>query len=81
MAAQSLMPYLSQKASLDEAHANYRAGYFRELAPALRNASRIRMLLGAPTWLRAGMMKLAGNEMIGRILVRETRARATKKAA
>jgi flavin-dependent dehydrogenase len=81
MAAESLMPHLAQKASLAEALASYRAGYFRELAPALRNASRIRKLLAAPAWLRASMMKLAGNEMIGRILVRETRARASKSAA
>lgn len=75
MAAQALMPFLKQSSSLAQAHAAYRTAYFRQLAPALRNASRIRKLLAAPAWLRAGVMKLAGNEIIGRMLVRETRAR------
>ncbi len=75
MAAQALVPFLQQRASLAQAHAAYRTAYFRQLAPALRNASRIRKLLAAPAWLRAGIIRLAGNEMIGRMIVRETRAR------
>jgi len=76
MAAQSLMPFLDQHASLAQVHAAYRTAYFRQLAPALRNASHIRRLLSAPAWLRAGIMTLAGNRLIGKMLVRETRARS-----
>ena len=80
MAAQALIPFVQRSASLSgvelaQAHAAYHTAYFRQLAPALRNASRIRKLLAAPAWLRAGVMRLAGTEMIGRMLVRETRAR------
>jgi menaquinone-9 beta-reductase len=75
MAAQAVMPFLQQTASLTEAHAEYHTAYFRQLAPALRNAARIRKLLSAPAWLRAGVMTLVGNRMIGKMLVRETRAR------
>ena len=76
MAAQAVMPFLQQTASLTQAHAAYRMAYFRQLAPALRNAARIRKLLSAPAWLRAGVMTLVGNRMIGKMLVRETRARS-----
>jgi flavin-dependent dehydrogenase len=76
MAAQAVMPFLQQTASLTQAHAAYRTAYFRQLAPALRNAARIRKLLSAPAWLRAGVMALVGNRMIGKMLVRETRARS-----
>jgi flavin-dependent dehydrogenase len=75
MAAQALMPFLHQNASITQAHQAYRTAYFRQLAPALRNASRIRKLLSAPAWLRAGIITLAGNRMVGKMLVRETRAR------
>jgi menaquinone-9 beta-reductase len=76
MAAQAVMPFLQQTASLTQAHAAYRTAYFRQLAPALRNAARIRKLLSAPAWLRAGVMTLVGNRRIGKMLVRETRARS-----
>jgi len=76
MAAHAVMPFLQQTASLTQAHAAYRTAYFRQLAPALRNAARIRKLLSAPAWLRAGVMTLVGNRMIGKMLVRETRARS-----
>jgi flavin-dependent dehydrogenase len=76
MAAQAVMPFLQQTASFTQAHAAYRTAYFRQLAPALRNAARIRKLLSAPAWLRAGVMALVGNRMIGKMLVRETRARS-----
>ncbi len=80
MAAQALIPFVQQsasfaQASLAQAHVAYHTAYFRQLAPALRNASRIRKLLAAPAWLRASVMRLAGNQMIGRMIVRETRAR------
>jgi flavin-dependent dehydrogenase len=76
MAAQALIPFVQQSGSLAQAQVAYHREYFRQLAPALRNASRIRKLLSAPAWLRASVMRLAGNQMIGRMLVRETRARS-----
>ncbi len=60
MAAQAVMPFLQQTASLTQAHAAYRTAYFRQLAPALRNAARIRKLLSAPAWLRAGSHDAGG---------------------
>jgi menaquinone-9 beta-reductase len=81
MAARALDPFFRQQASLADAQHAYRTVYFRQLAPALRNASRIRKLLAAPQWLRAGVMMLAGHAMIGRMIVRETRVREKKSAA
>jgi flavin-dependent dehydrogenase len=81
LAAQALMPVLHQNASLIQAHQAYRTAYFRQLAPALRNASRIRKLLSAPAWLRAGVITLAGNQLIGRMIVRQTRARTLTSRA
>ena len=85
MAAQALIPFVQRSASfapashapasLAQAHVAYHSAYFRQLAPALRNASRIRKLLSAPAWLRASVMRMAGTQMIGRMLVRETRVR------
>ena len=66
------IPFVQQSrlspASLAQAHVAYHTAYFRQLAPALRNASRIRKLLSAPAWLRASVMRLAGNQMIGRMI-------------
>lgn len=75
LAAQSLQPYLQGKCILSDACAEYRAAYFKYLAPALRNAARLRKVLAAPAWLRAGLLGLAGRRTFGALLVRGTRAR------
>lgn len=78
LAAESLLPFFSDKTSLREVQQRYGAGYRKQLAPALRNAARLRRLLSAPTWLRSGVMGIAGSRAIGQLLVRSTRAKAQK---
>ena len=75
LAAQSLVPFLSGRSSLAEVHRQYRAAYAQKLAPALRNAGRLRRLLSAPPWLRSSLMGIAGSRVVGELLVRSTRAR------
>jgi len=56
----------------------YGVRYRKQLAPALRNAARLRRLLSAPAWLRSGVMGIAGSRAIGQLLVRSTRAKPQK---
>jgi flavin-dependent dehydrogenase len=74
LAAESLLPFLSGLSSLSDAHERYRSSYQRRLAPALRNAARLRRLLSAPVWLRSPLMAVAGTRLAGTLLVRSTRA-------
>jgi menaquinone-9 beta-reductase len=75
LAAQSLAPFFSGGSSLAEVHQHYRAAYTQRLAPALRNAGRLRRLLSAPAWVRSGVMGIAGSRAVGELLMRSTRAR------
>jgi menaquinone-9 beta-reductase len=75
LAAQSLAPFFSGGSSLAEVHQRYRAAYTQRLAPALRNAGRLRRLLSAPAWVRSGVMGIAGSRAVGEMLMRSTRAR------
>lgn len=75
LAGESLLPFFAGRSSLAEAHQSYGAAYRKRLAPALRNAARLRRLISAPAWLRSGAMALAGTRILGGLLVRSTRAR------
>jgi flavin-dependent dehydrogenase len=76
LAARCLTGFLQARCSWDESHRQYRAAYLKRLAPAFRNAARLRMLLAAPSWLRAGLVHLAGTRPISSLIVRRTRAKA-----
>lgn len=75
LAGESLLPFFAGRASLAEAHQRYGSTYQKRLAPAFRNAARLRRLISAPAWLRSGAMALAGTRLFGSLLVRSTRAR------
>lgn len=75
LAAQSLTPFFAGRSSLLEVHRQYRAAYTQRLAPALRNAARLRRLLSAPAWVRSSVIGIAGSRAVGELLVRSTRAR------
>lgn len=74
LASESLRPFLQSVGSLADVHERYRSGYRRRLAPALRNAGRLRRLLSAPAWVRSPLMGLAGTRMVSVLLVQSTRA-------
>lgn len=76
LAAESLLPFITGKSSLREVQQRYGARYCKQLAPALRNAARLRRLLSAPAWLRSGVMGIAGSRAVGQLLVRTTRAKS-----
>lgn len=78
LAAETLLPFLAGKTSLGEVQQRYGVRYRKQLAPALRNAARLRRLLSAPAWLRSGVMGIAGSRAIGQLLVRSTRAKPQK---
>jgi flavin-dependent dehydrogenase len=75
LAAESLLPFFTGRISSAEVLERYGARYRRQLAPALRNAARLRRLLSAPAWLRSGVMGIAGTRAVGQLLVRSTRAK------
>lgn len=75
LAAECLLPFFSGRSSLLEVHRRYHTAYVQRLAPALRNAGRLRRLLAAPAWVRSGLMGLAGSRAVSELLVRSTRAR------
>jgi len=74
LAAESLAPLLAGRSSLADVHRDYGAGYRKKLAPALRNAARLRRVLSAPAWLQSGLVGIAGSRLVGGLLVRSTRA-------
>jgi len=75
LAAQCLTGFLEARYSWDEAHQRYRAAYFKHLAPAYRNAARVRMLLSAPKWFTSGLARLVERRPISCLIVRRTRAK------
>jgi flavin-dependent dehydrogenase len=77
LAAQSIVPFLQGKCSLEEAHQQYHAGYSKHLAPAFRNAARVRKLLSAPSFIRSTLLSIAGTKPFSRALVRRTRILTT----
>jgi flavin-dependent dehydrogenase len=74
MAAESLLPFFKNLAPLTDAQERYRRTYQLTLAPALRNAGRLRWLLSAPGWVRSPLAGIAGSRLVSGLLVRSTRA-------
>jgi len=79
LAGRALLPFLQGQATLDQAHAVYREGYFRHFSPAFRHSAWVRRLLTAPHWLRSLALGLAGTKTMARALVHGTRVRGTKE--
>jgi flavin-dependent dehydrogenase len=75
LAAQSIVPFLRGSCSLEQVHGQYRAVYRKRFTPAFRNASRLRAALAAPRWVRSAAWVFAGIPVVGKMLVRGTRAR------
>lgn len=73
LAAKSIVMFLQDKCSLEQAHQHYHAAYAKQLAPAFRNAAQVRRFLSAPTFLRYVFLTIAGTKPIGRMLVSRTR--------
>jgi flavin-dependent dehydrogenase len=81
LAAESLLSFLAGRISHGEVQRQYGVKYRQQLAPALRNAARLRRLLSAPAWLRSGVMGIAASRAVGQLLVRSTRAKTQKFTA
>jgi flavin-dependent dehydrogenase len=75
LAAESLAGFLEGRYSLAEAHQRYHAGYIKRLAPAIRNAARLRTLLESPAWIRSAFLRLMGTRPVARLILCRTRAR------
>jgi flavin-dependent dehydrogenase len=79
LAAESLVPFLQGRCSLQQAQYRYEAEYKRQFAPALRSAARVRMLLSAPPMIRSSLLRLAGMGPFARAIVRSTRIRLNRR--
>lgn len=75
LVAQSIVPFLRGSCALEETHLQYQAAYRKRFAPAFRNAARLRSALAAPKWLRSAALAFAAVPGVGRMMVRQTRAR------
>lgn len=75
LAAESLTCFLRSECSLAESCHRYRDAYLKRFAPAFRNAARLRRVLSAPTWVRSGLLGVAGTAFVAGRIVRGTRAR------
>jgi menaquinone-9 beta-reductase len=75
LAAQSILNFLHETCSLEQAHLHYRAEYCKRFAPAFRNAARLRSALAAPKWVRNAALAFAAVPGVGKMLVKATRAR------
>jgi menaquinone-9 beta-reductase len=77
LAATALRSFLEGKGSLAESQERYGATYLKKLAPAFRNAARLRAALAAPAWLRSLMIGIMGTRPVARMIVEGTRARGS----
>ncbi|HEV3039281.1 MAG TPA: NAD(P)/FAD-dependent oxidoreductase [Candidatus Angelobacter sp.] len=78
LAAQSVVEFLQGKRSLEQAHQQYQTAYSKHLAPAFRNAARIRKLLSAPRFLRSTLLSIAAIKPFSSALVRRTRVKSNQ---
>lgn len=76
LAAKSLVSFLHDECSWEQAHEQYGAAYRARFSSAFRNAARLRRALAAPAWIRGTMFALADFPGVGKVLVRGTRARS-----
>jgi flavin-dependent dehydrogenase len=77
LAATTLRSFLEARCSLAECREMYRAAYLKRLAPAFRNAARLRWLLSTPAWLRSLLIGFVGTRPVARMIVSRTRARTS----
>lgn len=80
LAAQSVSAFLRGNCSLEQALESYATAYRARLAPALRNAARIRRLLSAPSWVRSALFGIARSRRVADLLVRSTRVKEARQA-
>ena len=74
LAAQTLLPFLSEEISLEQATENYRQIYERDLARVFRASSKLRRMLAIPRTVRKPFVfMLEKNPRITNYLVRKTR--------
>ncbi|HEV2963041.1 MAG TPA: NAD(P)/FAD-dependent oxidoreductase [Candidatus Angelobacter sp.] len=73
LAARSIVSFLQNQCSLEQAHQQYHAGYSKQLAPAFRTTARVRRLLSAPSFIRSILLSIAGTKLFSSALVRRTR--------
>ena len=76
LAAQSLLPFFQSGCSLQQVRRQYQVAYKKHLAPAFRNAARVRLALTAPSFIRSALIALAGTRPFAKILVRSTRIKS-----
>lgn len=76
LAAESLLPFLQSRCSLEQVRRQYHSTYMKHLAPAFRNAARVRMALSAPVFIRSILIGLAAKKPFAKALVRSTRIKA-----
>jgi len=76
LAAESLLPFFQSRGSLEQARRQYHSAYMKQLAPAFRNAARVRMALSAPAFIRSMLISLAARRPFAKALVRSTRIEA-----
>ena len=76
LAAESLLTFLQSRCSLEQARRQYHSTYMKQLAPALRNAARVRMALSAPAFIRSMLLSLAARRPFAKALVRSTRIKS-----
>jgi menaquinone-9 beta-reductase len=74
LAAESLLPFLAGKCSLEESQGRYHTAYVERFAPAFRNAARLRALLAVPKWIRSRLFGVLGTRPLASLIVRGTRA-------
>jgi len=74
LAAESLLPFLTGKISLERSQQEYRSAYVHRFLPAFRNAARLRALLAVPKWIRSRLLGLVGSRPVANLIVRRTRA-------
>jgi len=77
LAAESLIPFVQSKDSLQDAKQRYGTAYRKQFARAFRNAARVRKGLTAPPLIQSMLLRLAGIGPLARALVRSTRARSS----
>jgi len=77
LAATTLRYFFDARCSLPECQEMYRAAYLKRLAPAFRNAARLRWLLSTPAWLRSLLIGFVGTRPVARMIVSRTRARTS----
>jgi flavin-dependent dehydrogenase len=75
LAGRSIVAFFLNKCSLEQAHQQYHARYVEQLAPAFRNAARVRRLLSAPSFIRSLLLSIAGTKPFSKAIMRRIRVK------